>query len=324
MEDRLLLIGSGAFFDGNMAGEEANDIFAEDGSVILVDSAADDVTIINSGVSDADYYSLDGGPWTRGSATLVQTGSGDLLYGGRDTEDNGFGGTFIQDSGAGSLIVGHLDDTMVLESAQLGVKDLTDYEINGGGVILTEDSTLAGDTLELNGNAVIEMGEGSSLLLNGITFNGHSSIKLWNAGETDDGRDLTHTAAGTSSVGNITITGADVSELPLFNSAFVSTNAALHEDGTIRLTQNMHGVAAPMQGYSGNVSGAAAGMEQARTGVRAGSAAHRFFETLLGTSSADAAAAMIQSVSGETVVNAAWASNDALKGFAALGRTQGG
>lgn len=32
---------------------------------------------------------------------------------------------------------------------------------------------------------------------------------------------------------------------------------------------------------------------------------------------------MIQSVSGETVVNAAWASNDALKGFAALGRTQG-
>ena len=114
-------------------------------------------------------------------------------------------------------------------------------------------------------------------------------------------------------MGNITITGADVSELPLFNSAFVSTNAALHEDGTIRLTQNMHGVAAPMQGYSGNVSGAAAGMEQARTGVRDGSAAHRFFETLLGTSSADAAAAMIQSVSGETVVNAAWASNDALK-----------
>ena len=326
MEDRLLLIGSGAFFDGNMAGEEANDIFAEDGSVILVDSAADDVTIINSGISDADYYSLDDGPWTRGSATLVQTGSGGLLYGGRDTEDNGFGGTFIQDSGAGSLIVGHLaevDGTLVMEGAQLGVEGLTDYEINGGGVILTEDSTLAGDTLELNGNAVIEMGEGSSLLLNGITFNGHSSIKLWNAGETGNGRDLTHTAAGTSSVGNITITGADVSELPLFNSAFVSTNAALHEDGTIRLTQNMHGVAAPMQGYSGNVSGAAAGMEQARTGVRDGSAAHRFFETLLGTSSADAAAAMIQSVSGETVVNAAWASNDALKGFAALGRTQG-
>lgn len=214
MEDRLLLIGSGSFFNGNMAGEEANDIFAEDGSVILVDSAADDVTIINSGISDADYYSLDGGPWTRGSATLVQTGNGDLLYGGRDTEDNGFGGTFIQDSGAGSLIVGHLDDTMVMESAQLGVKDLTDYEINGGGVILTEDSTLAGDTLELNGNAVIEMGEGSSLLLNGITFNGHSSIKLWNAGETGNGRDLTHTAVGTSSVGNITITGADVSERP--------------------------------------------------------------------------------------------------------------
>ncbi|MFR1412513.1 MAG: hypothetical protein ACLSUW_09600 [Akkermansia sp.] len=38
---------------------------------------------------------------------------------------------------------------------------------------------------------------------------------------------------------------------------------------------------------------------------------------------ADAAAAMIQSVSGETVVNAAWASNDALKGFASLVRTQG-
>lgn len=159
--------------------------------------------------------------------------------------------------------MGHLaevDGTLVMEGAQLGVEGLTDYEINGGGVILTEDSTLAGDTLELNGNAVIEMGEGSSLLLNGITFNGHSSIKLWNAGETGNGRDLTHTAAGTSSVGNITITGADVSELPLFNSAFVSTNAALHEDGTIRLTQNMHGVAAPMQGYSGNVSGAAAGM----------------------------------------------------------------
>lgn len=171
-----------------------------------MDSAADDVTIINSGISDADYYSLDDGPWTRGSATLVQTGSGGLLYGGRDTEDNGFGGTFIPDSGAGSLIVGHLaevDGTLVMEGAQLGVEGLTDYEINGGGVYLTEDSTLAGDTLELNGNAVIEMGEGSSLLLNGITFNGHSSIKLWNAGETGNGRDLTHTAAGTSSVGNI-------------------------------------------------------------------------------------------------------------------------
>lgn len=57
-----------------------------------MDSAADDVTVINSGISDADYYSLDDGPWTRGSATLVQTGSGGLLYGGRDTEDNGFGG----------------------------------------------------------------------------------------------------------------------------------------------------------------------------------------------------------------------------------------
>lgn len=123
---------------------------------------------------------------------------------------------------------------------------------------------------------------------------------------------------------NVTITGAEVSELPLFNTAFVSTSATPHENGTIRLTQNMHGVAAPMQGYSGNISGAAAGMEQVRTGVRDGSAAHRFFETLLGTSSADAAAAMIQSVSGETVINAAWASNDALKGFAALGRTQGG
>ena len=122
---------------------------------------------------------------------------------------------------------------------------------------------------------------------------------------------------------NVTITGAEVSELPLFNTAFVSTSATPHENGTIRLTQNMHGVAAPMQGYSGNISGAAAGMEQVRTGVRDGSAAHRFFETLLGTSSADAAAAMIQSVSGETVINAAWASNDALKGFAALGRTQG-
>lgn len=326
MENRILLIGSGSFFDGNTAGEEANDIFAEDGSVILADTDANDITIINSGISDADYYSLDDGPWTRGAATLIQTGGGDLLYGGRDTEDNGFGGTLIQQSGAGSLIVGHLaevDDIMVMEGAQLGVEDLTDYEMNGAGVILTENSVLAGDTLEINGNAVIEMGEGSSLLLNDIAFNGHSSIKLWNVDEAGNGRDLTHTAAGTSSVDNVTITGAEVSELPLFNTAFVSTSATPHENGTIRLTQNMHGVAAPMQGYSGNISGAAAGMEQVRTGVRDGSAAHRFFETLLGTSSADAAAAMIQSVSGETVINAAWASNDALKGFAALGRTQG-
>ena len=67
----------------------------------------------------------------------------------------------IQQSGAGSLIVGHLaevDDIMVMEGAQLGVEDLTDYEMNGAGVILTEDSVLAGDTLEINGNAVIEMG----------------------------------------------------------------------------------------------------------------------------------------------------------------------
>ena len=137
---------------------------------------------------------------------------------------------------------------MVMEGAQLGVEDLTDYEMNGAGVILTENSVLAGDTLEINGNAVIEMGEGSSLLLNDIAFNGHSSIKLWNVDEAGNGRDLTHTAAGTSSVDNVTITGAEVSELPLFNTAFVSTSATPHENGTIRLTQNMHGVAAPMQG----------------------------------------------------------------------------
>lgn len=327
MEDRLLVIDSGSFFDGNMAGGEANDIFAEDGAAIVVNTDADATTVINSGISDADYFTLDDDPeWVRGSASLVQLGGGNLLYGGRDQEDNGFGGDFLQYSGAGSLIVGHvaeIDNELVVEGAQLGVEDLTDYEINGKGIILTDNSTLAGDTLELNGNAVVEVGEGSSLLLNDITFNGNSSVKLWHTDEAGNGRDLTHTASGISSVDNVTITGADAAGLPLFNSAFVSTTAAANEDGTIRLSQNMKGVASPMQGYSGNVSGVAAGMEQVRMNVRDGSAAHRFFENLLGTSSADAAAAMIQSVSGETVVNAAWASNDALKGFASLVRTQG-
>ena len=327
MEDRLLVIGSGSFFSDNMAGGEANDIFAEDGAAIVVNTDADATTVINSGISDADYFTLDDNPeWIRGSANLVQLGGGNLLYGGRDQEDNGFGGDFLQGAGAGSLIVGHvaeIDNELVVEGAQLGVEDLTDYEINGKGIILTDNSTLAGDTLELNGNAVVEVGEGASLLLNDITFNGHSSIKLWSIDEAGNGRDLTHTASGVSSVDNVSITGADAGELPLFNSAFVSTTAAVHEDGTIRLSQNMKGVASPMQGYSGNVSGVAAGMEQARMNVRDGSAANRFFENLLGTSGADAAAAMIQSVSGETVVNAAWASNDALKGFASLVRTQG-
>lgn len=326
MEDRLLVIDSGAFFDGNYAGGEANDIFAEDGSMIVVNVNRNDTSLINSGISDADYYSLDDGPWTRGSASLVQMGEGELIYGGRDTEDNGFGGEFLQESGAGSLIVGHLAETdsgFFMEEAQMGVEGLTDYEINGKGVILTEDSTLAGDTLTLNGNAVIQVGEGASLLLNEVTFNGTSSIRLWNIDEVGRGGDLTHTVSGISSVDNVTITGIDAGALPLYNSAFVSTNAVFHEDGTVKLTQHMKGVAAPMQGYAGNVSGTAAGMEQARLGVKDGSAAHRFFENLLGTSSADKAATMIQSVSGETVVNAAWASNDALKGFAALGRTQG-
>lgn len=326
MEDRLLAIDSGAFFNGNYAGGEANDIFAEDGSTIVVNVNQDDFTLINSGISDADYYSLDDGPWIRGSANLVQMGGGELVYGGRDTEDNGFGGEFLQESGAGSLVIGHLvetDDGFSMEGAQMGIDDLTDYEINGKGIILAADSTLAGDTLTLNGNAVIQVGEGSSLLLNEITFNGASSVRLWNMDEAGRGQDLTHTASGVSSVDNVTVTGIDAGALPLYNSAFVSTNAVLHEDGTIKLTQRMKGVASPMQGYAGNVSGTAAGMEQARLGVKDGSAAHRFFENLLGTSSADQAAAMIQSVSGETVVNAAWASNDALKGFAALGRTQG-
>lgn len=327
MEDRLLVIDSGAFFDGNYAGGEANDIFAEDGSTIVVNVNRDDATLINSGISDADYFSMGEDPeWVRGTASLVQMGGGELIYGGRDTEDNGFGGEFLQESGAGSLIVGHLAETdsgFSMEGAQMGVEGLTDYEINGNGVILTEDSTLAGDTLTLNGDAVIQVGEGASLLLNEITFNGASSVRLWNSDEAGPGHGLTHTVTGISSVDNVTITGIDAGALPLYNSAFVSTNATLHEDGTVKLTQHMKGVASPMQGYAGNVSGTAAGMEQARLGAKDGSAAHRFFENLLGTSSADTAAAMIQSVSGETVVNAAWASNDALKGFAALGRTQG-
>lgn len=68
-----------------MAGGEANDIFAEDGATIVVNTDADATTLINSGISDADYFTLDDDPeWIRGSASLVQLGGGNLLYGGRD------------------------------------------------------------------------------------------------------------------------------------------------------------------------------------------------------------------------------------------------
>lgn len=61
---------------------------------------------------------------------------------------------------------------------------------------------------------MVEVGEGSSLLLNDITFNGNSSVKLWHTDEAGNGRDLTHTASGISSVDNVTITGADAAGCP--------------------------------------------------------------------------------------------------------------
>ncbi|MFR1412514.1 MAG: hypothetical protein ACLSUW_09605, partial [Akkermansia sp.] len=196
MEDRLLVIDSGSFFDGNMAGGEANDIFAEDGAAIVVNTDADATTVINSGISDADYFTLDDDPeWVRGSASLVQLGGGNLLYGGRDQEDNGFGGDFLQYSGAGSLIVGHvaeIDNELVVEGAQLGVEDLDGNQRQR--IILMDNSPLVGDTLNQR-----ECRGGSGAPPAAQRHHVQRQFLRFHTGRSGNGRDLTHTASGISS-----------------------------------------------------------------------------------------------------------------------------
>lgn len=120
----------------------------------------------------------------------------------------------------------------------------------------------------------------------------------------------------------MTLNGTDISGR-LQNGLFLTTTMAPGTvDGTTTITQNMRGIDGVMSGYNGNVYTTAVGLENNRLNAVAGSPAAEFYEELFRATNADQAAHMIQSVSGENIVNFTWAASRTLRSFADLGRIQ--
>ena len=121
---------------------------------------------------------------------------------------------------------------------------------------------------------------------------------------------------------NVTLNGTDISGRLLNNLFLTTTMAPGTAEGTTTITQNMKGIDGPMSGYNGNVYTVAAALENNRLNVAAGTPAAQFYENLFRATSADEAARIIQSVSGEQIVNFTWAASRTVRNFADLGRIQ--
>ncbi|MEG0587915.1 MAG: autotransporter domain-containing protein [Akkermansia sp.] len=339
-ENRTLVLDSGVIFDGNTASGWESSIHASENTEIIAYVDAEDISIINDSITtdEIEYDPTTGEKLN--SATFIQEGKGILVYGGNDSDENGFGGDYVQRDGM--LVIDKLDLTLekskgvnsfaLSTSANMGTSDTT-YQFNGEGVALLDDnSTLTGDSAIFNGNSVLMMDSNTILDIadGGLQFNDHSSIGLVVTNPEGEPLDLVETQIGQDTVSGLNLGGAeDIVASNLRNSVFLTTtmteelDAAGDPTGTYSMTQDMLGLATPMNGASGNIADVAKGMEAIRLGLTSDQPAYDFIDNLLAQENAGVAARTIQSVSGENIINMAWTANSAVKGFANLGRTQG-
>ena len=245
----------------------------------------------------------------------------------RDT----FGGTYQQLEG--NLIIGNAtfgtpDATTgkvaapeSINSAVMGT-DTTVYDIRTGSVTVTQDSTMKGASATFSGDSTLLLADGSTLDFGTpATFTDDSRVGIQVSDSDGNSVPISQLKKGTESV-TVTLNGTDISGR-LLNGLFLTTTMAPGTvEGTTTITQDMRGIDGVMSGFNGNVYTTAVGLENNRLNAAAGSPAAEFYEELFRATNADQAAHMIQSVSGENIVNFTWAASRTLRSFADLGRIQ--
>ncbi len=182
-----------------------------------------------------------------------------------------------------------------------------------GQVTLAQNSTMKGASATFGGDSTLLLSDGSVLDFGTpATFTDNSRVGIQVSDATGNPVPIAQLKKGTESV-NVTLNGTDISGRLLNNLFLTTTMAPGTTEGTTTITQNMRGIDGPMSGYNGNVYTVAAALESNRLNVAAGSPAAQFYETLLRVTDPNEAANMIQSVSGENVMNFAWAASRTLR-----------
>ena len=330
-DGQTLYIGSGAILSGNTSNGVSGSVQAGQNTRINVYTDATAYTFINDGISTAAASSTaDAAPLVADQTVMTKTGAGTLVYGGTGTTDT-FGGTYQQLEG--NLIIGHATFGAVdsatgkvgplqsIDGAVMGTDD-TVYDIRTGQVTLAKNSTMKGASATFGGDSTLLLSDGSVLDFGTpATFQDNSRVGIQVSDASGNPVPLAQLRKGTESV-TVTLNGTDISGR-LLNNVFLSTTMAPGTaEGTTTITQDMKGIDGPMSGYNGNVYTVAAALENNRLNVAAGSPAAQFYENLFRATSADEAARIIQSVSGEHVVNFTWAASRTVRNFADLGRIQ--
>lgn len=331
-DNQTLYIGSGVVLSDNTSNGASGSVRAGQNTQINVYTDAAAYTFINDGIATGSSVAptADAAPLAADQTVMTKTGAGTLVYGGTGATDT-FGGTYRQLEG--NLIIGHstfgpvdastgkVGALQSVGSAVMGT-DTTVYDIQAGQVTLAQNSTIRGASATFGGDSTLLLSDGSVLDFGTpATFKDNSRVGIQVSDATGNPVPLAQLQKGTESV-TVTLNGTDISGR-LLNNLFLSTTMAPGTaDGTTTITQNMKGIDGPMSGYNGNVYTVAAALENNRMNVAAGTPAAQFYETLFRVTNADEAARMIQSVSGEHVVNFTWAASRTLRNFADLGRIQ--
>lgn len=332
-DGQSLYIGSATVLSGNTANGVSGSVYAGVNTQINVFTDAAAYTYINDGIATAAPTASSGDAAAMAAdqaAVMTKTGAGTLVYGGTGDTDT-FGGTYQQLEG--NLIIGHAtfsapDATtgrvgapQSIDSAVMGT-DATVYDIRTGRVTLAQNSTMRGASATFGGDSTLLLSDGSVLDFGTpATFTGDSRVGIQVSDATGTPVPTAQLKKGIESV-TVTLNGTDISGR-LLNNLFLSTTLAPGTaDGTTVITQNMRGIDGPMSGYNGNVYTVASALENNRLNAVAGTPAAEFYENLFRVTSADEAARIIQSVSGENVVNFTWAASRTVRNFADLGRIQ--
>lgn len=331
-DGQTLYIGSGAVLSDNTSNGVLGSVHAGRNTQINVYTDAAAYTFINDGISTAAAAAptADAAPLAADQATMTKTGAGTLVYGGTGATDT-FGGAYQQLEG--NLIIGHstfgpvdaatgkVGALQSIDGAVMGTDD-TVYDIRTGQVTLAQNSTMRGASATFGGDSTLLLSDGSVLDFGTpATFKDDSRVGIQVSDATGNPVPLAQLQKGTESV-TVTLDGTDISGR-LLNNLFLSTTMAPGTtEGTTTITQDMKGIDGPLSGYNGNVYTVAAALENNRLNVVAGSPAAQFYENLFRATSADEAARLIQSVSGEHVVNFTWAASRTVRNFADLGRIQ--
>ncbi|MDO4411067.1 MAG: autotransporter domain-containing protein [Akkermansia sp.] len=321
-EYQTLHLGAGSILTNNTANNTPASIVAAPNSQIIITGTGD--TYINDGILTTSPQG------DAQAATLTQASTGTLYYGGPNASDN-FGGNYKQITG--NLSIGHTTfsptssastptATTPINGAVMGT-DTTSYNIESGTVTINTNSTLRGESASFADGTELVLADGATLdLATPAELGKNMNVRALITDAEGNAIAPSRLPKGTASI-TVTLNNTDISN-NLLNTPFIATSlSAGSTNGTTQISQTMRGIDTPLRHYTGNVYTVAHSMEQNRLEVSPNSAAAQFYDTILNSKNTEQAANLIQSASGENIVNFTWAANSTLKGFTDLGRLQG-